>query len=105
MSGVQVLVLMVCAINITLAAVWLDGMTWRTHQWWPMLRLMVCGMAAAGGGWLGWLGADIEFALCLQVGVLAVLMHHHERVQLATRADWHERGSLAEARARNDRHG
>ena len=75
MSGVQVLVLAACVVNVLWVAVRLDGMTWRTHRWGPMLQLMLCGIAAAGGGWLGWVGADMEFSLCLQVAVLCVLLH------------------------------
>ena len=104
MTAVQLLVLVVCVINVGLAAVWLDRMTWRTHRWTAMLRLICCGMVAAGCGWLGWAGVDLEFALCGQFVVLAVLLHSSDRLKLMTPEPLRDRG-LAEIPARTERRG
>ena len=90
MSGVQVLVVALAALNVGLALAQADGMTWRTHRWGPQLRVMLCGLLATGGGWLGWAGVDLELAVCGQVGVLAVLLHCSERLRVAPLEHWRE---------------
>ena len=101
MSGVQVLVLALAALNVGMAMAQADAMTWRTHRWGPQLRVMACGLMACGCGWLGWAGVDLELAVCGQFGVLAVLLHCSERLRVAPLADWRE-SRLQEIQTRGD---
>ena len=104
MSGVQVLVIALAAMNVGLAMALADRMTWRTHRWGPQLLVMGCGLVASGCGWLGWAGVDLEFALCAQFVVLVVLLHCSERLRLMAQEPWRDRG-LAEMPARTERRG
>jgi hypothetical protein len=79
MSGVQVLVMALALVNGLAAAVLADAMTWRTHGWWQSLRVTGCGLVACGCGWLGWMGVDLELAVCGQFLTLAALLHIYDR--------------------------
>lgn len=103
MSGVQVLVLALCALNVGLALALADPMTWRTHPLGPQLRIMCCGVMTSVCGALAWYGVDLEFALCAQFVVLVVLLHSAERLSLCGPAvHWPDRRQPAEIRARGD---
>lgn len=90
MTGIQVFVVVLSVLNVGLAVVMADPMTWRTHRWGPQLRIMGCGVLASIGGLLGWSGLDLEFAVCAQFAVLAVLLHCLERSRLAPSDAWRE---------------
>lgn len=79
MDGLEMLIMGLGAINVAVAIALGDPMTWRTHRWGAQAAVMVCGVLAATCTWLGWSRHYLELAVCVQLGVLALLLHVRER--------------------------
>jgi hypothetical protein len=75
MTGIQISIIVLGAVNVLGCMCRTDAMTWRTHKWAPQLFFMALGLLATFCGYLGALGVDLEFPVCAQLAVSVALLH------------------------------
>jgi hypothetical protein len=75
MTGIQIAIIALGAVNVFACMCRTDAMTWRTHKWGPQLLFMALGLMAVACSLLAAWGVDLEFAVCTQLAVSVALLH------------------------------
>jgi len=75
MTGLQISIIVLGAINVVGCMCRTDAMTWRTHKWGPQLLFMGLGLVAVACSLFAAWNVDLEFSVCAQLGVSIVLLH------------------------------